>query len=186
MKKLVLVLFMFALCFSFLFIVSNRNPYLNRGGQNIDIPAELESDNAQIDENYPNSPKELIEIHNKIMSYLYSKKMQDEHIELYANVIRKLYSEELLSLNNKESQINTILAEKEENNIKMLKLLGSKTEEVIYSDNGNKAQVRVIYYINSGDMSRLYNLDNTPSGWKITSWQDSKIENDQLEESKDE
>ncbi|WP_069999877.1 DUF6715 family protein [Cellulosilyticum sp. I15G10I2] len=186
MKKMLLVLFMIALCASFFFIVSNRKSDLSRESRNIDILSELQKDRNNIAENYPGSPKELIELHNKIMSYLYSQKMQDEYVDLYSDTIRNLYSEDILSLNSKESQAETILLEKEENQIKMVKLLESKIEEVIYLDNENMAQVKVLYYINSGDITRIYSLENTSEGWKITGWNDSQIDSKELEAYKDE
>lgn len=182
MKKILLLLFMAALCIFFFLTINERRPYLKKDAENINVLAELQKDNEKIDESYPNSSKDVIESHNKLMSYLYSRKMEDQYVELYVDTIRKLYSDQILELNTKEEQIQSILAEKEENTIKMIKLLGSEIQETIYLEGGTKSQVKVEYYINMGDIIRLYNLEKTPDGWKITGWKDSKVTEEELEE----
>ncbi len=183
MKKLLLVIIMLAICAAFFTMATNRRPWLKPQNQKPDIYTELQKDNEQIEENYPADPKALVELNNKIMSYLYSKHMVgDNLIDLYADTIRKFYSEELLLFTPKEDQIKNILEEKENYINKNIKLLKSEIKEVVYLDNNSKARVKVIYYISVGDITRNYNLENTKEGWKITSWQDSKLESRQLEE----
>lgn len=180
MKKIVLVFIMFGLCVSFYFVVSNRKPEMSLGSKKIDIQSELEKYNNIINKNYPETPKELIELNNKLMSYLYSKDMQEKYADFYVETIRNLYDKELLVLNFKEDQVNFVLIELEQNAEKNIRLLGSEIEEVTVLD--DEAMVKVTHYLNTNDITRVYKLIRATGEWKIVSWEDLKQNSTKSEE----
>ena len=180
MKKMLIIFIMIGLCIGFFFMVNNRKFETTDKSKKIDIEANLKEQNEKLDKNYPSEPKEIIEIHNQLMSYLYSQNMKDEYIELYVDTVRKLYDKELLDLNTKIDQKNFIIMDREKNKEKPMKLLGSKIEEVTI--NNAEAEIKVIHYLDKGDLSRIYTLKRESGLWKILSWESAKENSDNAEE----
>lgn len=185
MKKMLLVLLMCTLCIGFFFLVKNHDLRIGFITKEIDIEEQLKNHYNELEEDYPSTPRDVIERHNEMMQYLYGHKMQDRHIDLYVQTMRKFYTEELLSHNTQESQKESIWLEKQDNNLNKLKLLESKVEEIIYQEEQQKAEVQVIHYLNKQNITRVYYLQKTSLGWKIIGWEDVKIATKQEEENRD-
>lgn len=183
MRKMLLVLVMFGLCISYFLIVSQRNRNSIFNIRKTNIQKELEKYNDKLDQQYPDTPQELIEINNAVMKNFYSRDMKQEWIDLYVQTIRKLYSENLLGSNLEEEQKVFLLEEiqQKDDKEKMI-LLASEVEETTHLSEAYEAEVKVIHYTNKGDINRLYQVTNSSGEWKIDSWEDVKTESKTLEE----
>lgn len=177
MKKLLLTLVMVGICVIFFFSVRGRGKTVNTDSQTIRLEKELASCKEQLEQDYPETPKEVVEIYNKLMGLLYSSSMKDQYITTYVEIVRELYSKELLELNTQEAQEMGIKLSREEQIDSPLIIIGSEVQEVIRvkendSIKEDDVQVEVTYYMNSGDINRTYHLIKEDDKWKINSWED--------------
>lgn len=181
MKKMLLILFMLGLCAAFYFMVSNDKLDLNPQNKKVDVLKQLEEHNKELDNAYPSTPKALIELNNKLMSYLYSTKIQESQIDLYIDTVRRLYDQELLELNTKEDQKNAITVEMLKSTEENTKFLGSKIEDVTLLGD-TEAEVKVTHYRNKENVTRIYKLTHVSGVWKIISWENLKADSNNSEE----
>lgn len=182
MKKILLILMMFGLCVFFFLAVNNRKFDTDIKDKKLDTAALLEEKSRQLDEDYPKEPKAVVALNNKLLDDLYSKDMQESFVNTYVETVRKLYSKEFLSLNSKENQVTFIIAEMQQSKKKGVILQGSKIEEVEVYHEEQWAEVKVIHYLNTGDIKRTYKLVEEDDEWKIDSWENTKTSSDSSEE----
>lgn len=180
MKKVLLMAILIGLCVAFFFIAGNRKFEVSGESRKIDVAAQLKAQNEQLDIAYPSKPQDVINLHNKLMSYLYSESMKEESIDLYVKTVRKLYDKKLLDLNTEEDQKNIIIIEREQNKAQPLKLLGSKIAQTTI--NNKEAEIAVIHYLKTGEINRNYTLTKESGSWKILSWKAPEENSDQSEE----
>lgn len=124
---------------------------------------------------YPRSPKEVIESHNKLMKYEYSKEIKEEDIPLLLETMRMIYSEELLKTNSLESQQTSLLVEMASNKEKGLYIIGSEIGDILYKD-ADKVTIMVKHSTTLGDISRSYDLIQENEKWKINYWEDKLLD----------
>ena len=140
-----------------------------------DISIRLADLSKKIDEEYPSTPKEVIQMHNELMSIGYSSQISQEEISSYVEQIRKLYSEEFKELNPIEEQEEMLVNEIVHNSNDSLIIINSQTSDVIiiqnnYEDEPDMAEVVVKHSTNQGDLIRKYTLIEETDRWKIHGW----------------
>ncbi|HHW66420.1 DUF6715 family protein [Defluviitalea raffinosedens] len=124
--------------------------------------------------NYFNDPDQLMIMNNRIISYLYGGKAEDDQIEQLVSIQRTLLDNELLEINPFEAQLSKIkgkLEEYKENNLKVIQI---KQQSAQYDGkNTNIAKVKVIQYMNGGNDHYLeYYLRKQPDEtWRILGWE---------------
>lgn len=179
MKKLVLIVIMIMICVFYFFASKNREQFDLSSKSRIEeenIATQLNNMQELLNNNYPKSAKEVIEKNNELMNLFYKEAMQDEYIEQYIEVMRMLYSDELLELNSIEEQRANIELSRLVSTNELI-MYGSNIEnELKLKENGKVLDdtviIEVTHYANVGDIKRSYTLVKQDNGWKIESWTD--------------
>lgn len=180
MRKFGIIIFMIAICVAYFFYAKARPGIKNEIGTNaIQVDKKFEDIKEKIEEDYPATAKEVMQVYNELMGYAYCSSMKDEYIEAYVDDIRLLYSKELLKLNSKEQQVAAITAERITEVDRPLIVIESSIETVIKPEIGGEisdtqAQVEVKHSTNKSDVLRTYTLIKEDGKWKIKSWKDEK------------
>lgn len=154
-----------------------------------DIEKLLDMD---LENSYPKSPRDVIDIHSQITQYLYSGKVTDEQIEALNEMDRTMWSNEFLVANPISSQLSSLksdVSSYELNDKKILKYSLTEVSRVLYYDeNGIELESRsgavtaVLYGIYSMQKgTNFYNIVHKylvvkeDKKWKIKGWQDSTL-----------
>lgn len=176
MRKIIVALGLILMCVAY--FVHIRTGVVKMDSKNkVDVLINNEKD--QLAQVYPDSPKGVIESHNRLMKYEYSKEIRDEDIGLLIETMRMLYSAELLKHNSLEKQEASLSVEIAKNKEKGLYIIDSEIGDILYKG-VEKAIVIVKHFTTMGDITRDYHLTQENSEWKIESWEnratDEKIE----------
>lgn len=94
-KMITLVTTIVVLCVAYFFYISRREPTLDstqKAVTNQQLSSILALD---IDNNYPESPKEVVKLYAKIATAYYKSELTDEQIEQLGSQARKLFDSEL-------------------------------------------------------------------------------------------
>lgn len=180
MRKFGIIIFMIAMCVAYFFYAKARPSVKKDVVVNaIKVDKKFEDIKQRIEEDYPATAKEVIQVYNELMGYAYCSSMKDDYIEEYIEGVSLLYSKELLELNPQEQQVATLTAERITDEARPLILIESEIETVVKAENNGtisdtSAQVEVMHYTNKGDIARTYNLIKEDGKWKINSWIDEK------------
>lgn len=132
----------------------------------------------QIETEYPETPKMLIEFNNRIMQYQYSKDVNDEVMTETLKALRMLYSEELLQLNSYEKQFENLKVELEKNHIGKLYLTKNTIKSIEFPSPEN-AFVEVVHETTKESERRQYTLVKEKGLWKIHSWSSLSLIDDE-------
>ncbi len=180
MKKFGIIIFMIVMCVAYFFYAKSRPVAKNDVVLNaIKVDKKFEELKTKIEEEYPSTPKEVIQIYNEMMGYAYCTSMKDAYIEDYITDLNLLYSKELMELNPKEQQVAKFTAERLADTEKPLVVLESEIEAVVKVEKNGQisdtdAQVEVKHSTNQGDITRTYSLVKEDGKWKINSWVNEK------------
>lgn len=171
MKKLLVILIMLLLCVGYFYAVRANNPQKKYAQREIQkIEQGIKEVKEQLTSAYPKTAEEVIEYHNKIMNYQYSRYMQEEYVKPAVEIVRMLYSKEILGLNLVESQEESLLKEIQANQQQSVFILQSKIISTRYDSEETTAVVKVIHSTNIKDMTREYMLIKEDGNWKISGW----------------
>lgn len=140
----------------------------------------IEEISSELDSNYPNQVREVIQIYNQLLDFYYKDQLKDDQLELYVTATRKLYSNELNQLNPMEKQLEALKTEEK------IKLVASQIQDIYVQRNEEdediRAEVVMIYATESGSFMRNYNLIKENECWKINSWKDYPIAEEDTEQ----
>lgn len=123
----------------------------------------------EIETEYPETPKMLMELNNRIMQYQYSEDSDDDVIRETLKALRMLYSNELLQLNSNEKQLENLKVELEKNHEDKLYLTKSTIKTIAFPSPEN-ALVEVLHETTKKSERREYRLVKENGLWKIHSW----------------
>ncbi len=136
--------------------------------------------NKNIEETYPETPREVIRLYNRIMICYYNEEYTNNQLISLTKQARKLYSDELLERNPYDEYFERLseeIAEYEENNrIIGSCLLESNRDVEYYTLDGKKySEVNCVYYLKGDEgttkVSEEYVLRKDDEGkWKILYW----------------
>lgn len=167
MRKIIVTLGLVLMCIMY-FILIRKDIVEKDSNSKIDVLINKEKN--ELTQTYPSSPKDIVESHNRLMQYEYSKEIRDENIPLLLETMRMVYSEELLKANSLESQQTSLLIEIANNREKGLYMIGSQLGDILYSDE-DKVTITVKHFTTLGDIVRNYNLIEENKKWKINHWE---------------
>ncbi len=180
MKKLGIAIFMMVIIGIYIFSIRNIGKDSNdvkgndESGVKLKISSELQKLDEKIREEYPDTPKEVVQIHNEFMSIGYGSKMTEDDITSYVDKIRDLYSEEFKKLNSVEAQKQHLIDEINSNEKDSFTIISSDIDDVtIINDNDETeiAEVTVKHFTSQGELMRTYTLIKENEQWKICSWE---------------
>lgn len=182
MKKLAVFLVMGAIIVYYIISmqkVGTENKDDENTTSSIDAIKTLEGLMESIETDYPNSPGDLILLHNEIMSVGYSLGIDDDNVGEYVDVIRNLYSSGFKDINPREEQIEAFKSEIDKNKENSFAITSSDVEEVTVvksEETGDEkaAEVVVKHSTNQGYIVRTYNVIKEDEKWKIHGWSSEK------------
>lgn len=141
--------------------------------------ASLEDIATQLDTNYPNQVKEVMELYNQLLNLYYRGKLTDAQLETYVIATRKIYSNELNHLNPIEQQKEAL--KNEETGQPVAYQVQDIYIQRDKNDKDVRAEVVILYATNSGSFMRNYNLIKEDGLWKINSWKDYAIDEEKAQ-----
>lgn len=175
MRKGFAILIMLLVCSVYVISIKQDPKGSNEKKGSVDLNkqiSKLEILNAEIQQNYPSTPKAVIEANNRIMSYHFSKDMTPEEVGIAVDTLRLLYSKELLELNDRQQQIDQLTLEILNTQLEEAYLEESTIDTIEFVDD-YLTIVEVSYHLSSGKNLRTYYVIRENGQWKIHSWEDS-------------
>ena len=180
-KTIIIVSLMVALGLGYFYYLANRTPSKDATEQSIRDEEIAALTTRDINDNYPESPREVVQFYVRLTKAYYNGTVSDENIEKLAKQARLLFDDEL-----KNSQTEADFLEKLNQDISEYKSLGRyisdyKIESGTYTQykqmyGAEYASIKTLYYIREGS-----NLNNTytkfvlrkdsEGRWKILYWE---------------
>lgn len=187
MRKALAVLIMISVCSIYFIAMKNKGVEQVSKEETTFLKANMEMDKRikeitkEIEENYPKTPKLLIETANEIMKLQYSKEWEPgSEIESQTLLaLRLLYSKELLVLNSYEKQLEALEVELSQNHKEELYLEEARIDSIKF-ETPDYAVVHIFNETNKGTQQREYTLIKEEGLWKIYSWTDLNHEGEDL------
>lgn len=185
MRKTIAVLMMIFVVVFFYSSIQRRQPKNQDKKEIIDLIQETQD---SLQDNYPDNSIDLVEIHNKMVNFLYGKELTDEEREKAVKVQRELYSKEFLKPNPIEIHLLEVDREIAINAEKEIKVIGSKVINS-YDDPPSAVVVQVVHYTNQKDQDLIreykvkkdFQSDNNGQ-WRISGWENIGVIKTQEEE----
>lgn len=141
----------------------------------VKIEDKLTHNEELLKEDYPETAREVMAIHNELLGLLCSSDMKEEYIEQYVDTIRLLYSEALLELNPVNEQKSLLFIQREAAKDDPVIIISSEIKEVIRLKEAEEVSeelvdIEVVHYTTNQDITIIYHLVNEAGKWKINSW----------------
>lgn len=166
MRKLIVICGLVLMCILYFIFMKTSSV---EGESKNKIDTLITNEMKGLESSYPSSPKGVIESHNKLMAYEYSKEITENDISLLIEAMRMLYTEALLDINTLESQKLSLTAEIITNKGKGIYIIDNEVGDILYEDE-NKVAIIVKHFTTIGDITRKYDLIKEDDRWKINRW----------------
>lgn len=194
-RMLIIFLIMAALVVGYYIYLSNRDTDSEKNKKADANTQELEQLlSKKIDANYPDTPREVVNLYCRIMKAYYRTKLTDSQIEKLGSQAWLLFGEDLKSANYSLESFQTELKKDiKEWNDKGRYVSDYKVESnsdidyVTYGGGIQAAIVTVVIYVRNGSdlvpVSHDFMLGKDSGGkWKILSWRESKTSQEAVNE----
>ena len=194
-RMLIIFLIMAALVVGYYIYLSNRDTDSEKNKKADANTQELEQLlSKKIDANYPDTPREVVNLYCRIMKAYYITKLTDSQIEKLGSQAWLLFGEDLKSANYSLESFQTELKKDiKEWNDKGRYVSDYKVESnsdidyVTYGGGIQAAIVTVVIYVRNGSdlipVSHDFMLGKDSGGkWKILSWRESKTSQEAVNE----
>ena len=172
MQKVLAILLMLLVCTVYILSIRDDTKVGEKKNshETANIQKELQALEEKLQYEETLTPKEVILLHNQLMEYAYSEAMKEEDVKSLIDTMRRLYSKELLALNDYEGQIELFKQEVLNNQDKKMFIKESEIESIEFTES-NTALVKVVHGTTKEQVERMYTLIKEDSGWKIYSWE---------------
>lgn len=166
---------------AYYYYLSNRTPSVDATQQAVDNQELGDLISRDIDNNYPQSPKEVVKLYMRIAKQYYAGNITEEQVDGLGKQARKLFDDELKSKQTEDEFLNSLRQEvsdykNEGRYISDYKIESSK--DVRYQTLSNKqyASVDTLFYIRQKDnliySYTKFTLRQDNNGrWKILYWE---------------
>lgn len=134
-----------------------------------------------LDNDYPKTPKEVLNYYNKIMRCYYNENCTDQEIDALGMKARELYDEELLEANEVSAYLIALRGDiqgfrKADRRITNIALAGSTSVKRATIDGNSFATIQCTYTVNEGGIKKntveTYLLrEDASHRWKIYGWE---------------
>lgn len=159
MKSLLLGLFIVMLVIGFYFILSNRTDRTSKSNTT-KLTKTQQVLAYNFDENYPPTPKEVLNLYSDITQCFYNEEHTEEEVEQLALVMQKLYDAELIANQTEEMYLQNI-----KNDIMIMQSAGYTVSSFSVS-----ASTDVDYFKEDGfEWARLYCVYGVRKGTALAS-----------------
>lgn len=170
MRKILAILIMLLVCSVYILSLNKEAISEDKSQQElVEGQSVLGNLREILTDNYPKTPKEVVEVNNQIMMYQYSNEIEVEEVEEVVELIRLLYTADLNALNDKNQQVQHL---KEEIILNMGNdfCLKESSIEAINFTHENIAEVHVRYVTSQSEITRIYTVMREDEKWKIHNW----------------
>lgn len=180
-KTIILVSIMVLLCVGYFFYLSHRTPTMDSTDQSIQDQEVAALTTRNIEENYPESPREVVKLYARITKVYYKTELSEEKIELLGKQARLLFDSELKG---KQTDAEFLQALKED--IQNYRTLNRYVADYILQESSDIKQstfqgqkyafVNVVYKVREKeeliDSNTRFTLRQDRDGkWKILYWE---------------
>ena len=183
-KGILIGLVLIALVVGYYFYLSNRKPKEAAEDTETTVSAVQKLLLKNIDDDYPPTPREVLNLYNDITVCFYSEDYTDEELTQLALQIEKLYDEELIANNTPDQYQKNLrwdIKTMKDKNLRVTSYSVASATDVDYFDAGGRSWARLscTYTIRSGKEAGLareiFLLRKDDMGhWKIYGWEAAK------------
>ncbi len=172
----ILILLGALLLFVFYKVVQNTSRNQEKPTEKTEYEQLMEYDFANA---YPQTVRDVMRLYMRYLDYIYSEDISEEQIAALNNKMRNLYTEELLALNDEETQLNALKEERaayKKDKILFVSYTMTEASQIVYDTIKEEefAKLNVIMTIKAGysiDKAQEYVLKKDEDGnWKIYGW----------------
>jgi len=180
-KTIILVSIMVLLCVGYFFYLSNRTPSVDATEKSIADQEIAALTTKNIEENYPETPKEVLKLYARITKAYYKSELDDSKIEALGKQARLLFDSELKGKQTDEEFLKAL-----KDDIASYRSLNRYVADYTVEDSANTvnttfqgkkyASLNVMYNIREGttliNSNTKYTLRQDKDGrWKILFWE---------------
>lgn len=180
-RTVVVIVILAVLGVTYYYYLSNRTPKLDATDKSI-VNEELAAlTTRNIEENYPESVKEVVNLYMRITKLYYTSSLSDEQIATLAKQGRLLYDPELKSKQTDEEYLEALKQDISDYKavkryISDFKLEGSSNVKYTTLDGKKYASILALYYIREGSELKYsytkFTLRQDEAGhWKLLFWE---------------
>lgn len=191
-KTIIVVVLLAGLGLGYYYYLSNRTPSKDATEQSIANEQVAALTTRDIENNYPQSPKEVVKLYAKITKAYYETKLSDEQIEQLGTQARFLFDDELKASQTDEQFLNALKEDISSYHsvnryISDYKLQTSNEVKHQTLNGREYSSLIALYYIREGSnlthsYTRFVLRQDTDGRWKILYWElvsDSELRDDE-------
>lgn len=185
-RLIIVVIVLAALAVGYFYYLSNRKNEESYNSEDTEVTKVFYAINRNLDENYPETAKEVVEFYVLIEECMYNEEYSDSEFVDLINQMRKLLDQELLDTDTFSEQYEALsveVVEKQNTGTKLIETTLGSNRDVSYTvfEENDYAKVPCVYYFKNEDgtvaSSQEYILRKDEDGnWKVLAT--NLIEND--------
>lgn len=176
---LIMTIILLILVLSYFYIQTRTTPIINRKDS---VKTELDKLlSYDIENSYPNTPRELIKLYSRYAKAMFNEKLDDEEIDQLANKIRLLFDEELLVHNPLDEyllELKTEITTYRKANRSMVNYVVQNTDNILFwtKDKVEYASVIASYTLKeNSDYTKLFEKflvrKDSDGNYKVLGWE---------------
>jgi hypothetical protein len=133
-----------------------------------------------LDEEYPSTPEEVVNIYSQMLHYIYSGKIKEKEMTDIVKEQRKLFGEIMLDNNPFDVQLKRLQADLEGYKQTDRRIIDFKAQEVASQRTSNTAIIKVVFYLIEKDNPNInvyqeFVLQKDDDElWKIVGWRETE------------
>jgi len=152
-RNVLILAFMALMVLAYFYVINNRIKTVEEDVQSITAVQELLIKN--LDEDYPNTPKEVVKLYSEITRCFYGEDYTEEELEKLATMSRKLFDDELVANQTDESYLRALKGEivsyRQQNKSISSYSVSSSADVQYYNYEGHEwAQLIAMYSVRTG------------------------------------
>ena len=180
-KTSIVILLMVVAGIEYYYYLSNRTPSVDATQQAVDNQELGDLLSRDVDNNYPQSPKEVVKLYMRIAKQYYGNNISEDQIDTLGKQARRLFDDELKSKQSEDEFLKALKQEISDYNNQNRYISDYKIEsssDVKYKTLNNKkyASIDTLFYIRQSDnlvysYTRFTLRQDNNGRWKILYWE---------------
>lgn len=180
-KTSIVILLMVVAGIAYYYYLSNRTPSVDATQQAVDNQELGDLLSRDVDNNYPQSPKEVVKLYMRIAKQYYGNNISEDQIDTLGKQARRLFDDELKSKQSEDEFLKALKQEISDYNNQNRYISDYKIEsssDVKYKTLNNKkyASIDTLFYIRQSDnlvysYTRFTLRQDNNGRWKILYWE---------------
>lgn len=180
-KTSIVILLMVVAGIAYYYYLSNRTPSVDATQQAVDNQELGDLLSRDVDNNYPQSPKEVVKLYMRIAKQYYGNNISEDQIDTLGKQARRLFDDELKLKQSEDEFLKALKQEISDYNNQNRYISDYKIEsssDVKYKTLNNKkyASIDTLFYIRQSDnliysYTRFTLRQDNDGRWKILYWE---------------